>query len=288
MLAKTRYLLQLTKPSIMLLVVITGAAGLAMERSLLARPLDFVLVLLGLFLTGGSANALNQYFERELDGRMSRTRTRRPLPTGKLSAPAALTFAVGIGAAGVALFAWRFTWLSAGLALATVLFYGLFYTLWLKPHTAQNIVIGGAAGAMAPVIAWAAAAGNLALAPWLLFLVILLWTPPHFWALALYYQEDYRAVGLPMMPLVRGAPATLRLMFAYTLATVALSLLLVPLAGLLYAAVALALGAIFVARVWQAWRDQTRARQFAVFKFSIVYLLALFAVLLVTEVARQD
>jgi protoheme IX farnesyltransferase len=138
--------LKLTKPTIMLLVLLTGATALVMEGSLLSEPVDFTLILFGLFLTGGAANALNQFFERDIDSRMGRTSKKRPLPQGKLSARQALIFAIVIGVVGVLLFGLVFNWLSAALALGTVLFYSLFYTLWLKPNTHQNIVIGGAAG----------------------------------------------------------------------------------------------------------------------------------------------
>jgi len=195
MLARLRTYLALTKPTIMVLVVITGATGLVLQQDFTYQPWSALLVLCGLFLTGGSANALNQYFERDLDARMERTSKRRPLPMHRLGPNEALFFAVAIGVAGVLLFGLCFNLLSAALAGGTILFYGLFYTLYLKPRTAQNIVIGGAAGAMAPVIAWAAAAGDLSLTPWVLFLVIFLWTPPHFWALALYLREDYEAVA---------------------------------------------------------------------------------------------
>jgi len=285
MTSKLSACLQLTKPEIMLLVLVTGATGLVMEGHFLARPLDFGLVMLALFLTGGSANALNQYFEREIDARMSRTRRRRPLPMGRLTPNEALGFAVGIGVAGVVLLAWRFNLLSAALGLGTILFYGLLYTLLLKPHTAQNIVIGGAAGAMAPVIAWAAAAGNLALTPWLLFLVIFLWTPPHFWALALYYQDDYREVKLPMMPVVAGELSTLRQMFGYSILLVLVSFALLFYAGWLYGVVAVVLGAWFLHRCLVALRTRARQAEFALFKFSIVYLFALFGALIVEGLA---
>ncbi len=281
-LAAIRYYLQLTKPTIMLLVVITGTAGLVTHGALIHRPGAFILVLLGLFCAGGSANALNQYFERELDARMTRTRRRRPLPQGLIGPRSALAFAIGIGLAGVAIFAIWFNLLSALLALGTILFYGVLYTLWLKPNTAQNIVIGGAAGAMGPVIAWAAAANNLSLTPWLMFLIVFLWTPPHFWALALYLKDDYRKVNLPMMPLVKGDRSTLRQMWWYTLATVAISLALVPLGkGWFYGVAAVLLGAGFVYYIHKACRQGTRQSQFSLFKFSIVYLLALFCSLIV-------
>ena len=239
--------LNLTKPRVMTLVIVTGATALVMEGSFLSRPLEFVLVLLALYFSGGSANALNQYFERDLDARMSRTRNRRPLPKKQLSPAQALTFAIGIGITSVAIFIFWFNWLSALLALATILFYGLYYTLWLKPRTDLNIVIGGAAGAMAPLIAWAATSGTLAVTPAILFLIVFIWTPPHFWSLALYFKEDYRGVGLPMMPLVRGDNATYKQILVYTVALLAVSLsLILAGGGPLYLAVAVVLETKFL------------------------------------------
>jgi protoheme IX farnesyltransferase len=216
--------IQLTKPTIMLLVLFTGATALVMEGSLLSHPLKFALVMLGLYLTGGSANALNQYFEREIDARMSRTARRRPLPLHELNSRQALAFAVSIGVAGVTLFALCFNLLTASLSLATLLFYALFYTLYLKPNTWQNIVIGGAAGAMAPVGAWTAATGSMALAPWLLFGLVFLWTPPHFWALALICKDDYVEAKLPMLPVVKGEDETFRQILFYTAGLIVVSL----------------------------------------------------------------
>jgi len=292
MLRRLRTYLALTKPTIMVLVVVTGATGLVLQGDFTRQPWQAVLVLLGLFLTGGSANALNQYFERDIDARMARTAKRRPLPTHRLGAREALVFAVGIGVLGVLLFALCFNLLSAALAGGTILFYGLFYTLYLKPRTAQNIVIGGAAGAMAPVIAWAAAANSLALTPWLLFLVIFLWTPPHFWALALYLREEYERVELPMMPVVAGEASTLWQMLWYTLATVVSSLVLVwsagwwSVAGLLYTLVAAALGVVFLRHAYQAWRQRTRQQEIALFKFSILYLFGLFFAMIVVGMVQ--
>lgn len=273
---------QLTKPTIMLLVVFTGAAALVVEGSFITRPLDFVLVLIGLYLTGGCANALNQYLERHIDARMTRTRERRPLPMGKLTPGQALTFAIGIGVAGVILLATVFNLLTAGLALATILFYSLFYTLYLKPTTPQNIVIGGAAGAMAPVGAWAAATGGTAATPWVMFAIILLWTPPHFWALAMFYKDDYVRAGYPMMPIVHGDDSTLRQILWYTVALVVSSLALIPAgAGWIYGVAALALGGRLVQLGVLARRVRTEKSYRALFGYSIIYLFALFLAMMV-------
>ena len=246
------------------------------------HPSDFLLVMLGLFLTGGSANALNQYFERDIDSQMSRTRRRRPLPLGKINETEALLFAILIGVSGVAVFGLRFNWLSALLALITIIFYGLFYTLWLKPSTHQNIVIGGAAGAMAPVISWAAAANSLAFEPWLLFLIIFLWTPPHFWALALYLKEDYEKVNLPMLPVVKGDDVTLTQMLYYSVALVLISLSLVIFrSSIIYFCVATVLGFVFIKKAVVAKKSKSHQEERGLFRYSILYLFGLFLTIII-------
>ncbi len=270
--------IELTKPRIVLLVIVTAVAGLVVEGSLLRDPLKFALVLFAITLTAGSANAFNQYFERDLDAVMARTRAKRPLPLHRVPPAAALGFAIGIGALAAALLWLVANPLSAWLAIGTIVFYGFFYTLWLKPRTVHNIVIGGAAGAMGPVIAWAAATGGLALAPVLMFLVIFLWTPPHFWALALCIQDDYRMVKIPMLPIVKGEAETFRQIEGYTLALVALTLLMpfVDAGGLVLGLVSLVLGGIFVAKaIWARRAGSVRAAR-DVFGYSIVYLFVIF------------
>jgi protoheme IX farnesyltransferase len=278
----------LTKPRIVLLVLVTALAALVMEGSLLHRPGQLLLVLFAITLTAGSANAFNQYFERDLDAQMARTRTRRPLPLQHVSARNALFFAIGIGVVSVLLLAIFANALSAWLALGTILFYGFGYTLWLKPRTVHNIVIGGAAGAMGPVIAWAAASGGLTLAPILLFLVIFLWTPPHFWALAICVKEDYRAVKIPMLPLVRGDAETYRQIELYSVALVVLTLAmpLLRTGGLIYAVLALGLGCVFVWKAVRARRLATVRSAWEVFGFSILYLFVLFLGLIADSIWR--
>lgn len=269
---------ELMKPRIVALVLVTAVAGVVAERSLLADPLRLLLVLLGITLTAGSANAFNQYFERDLDAQMERTRARRPLPLHRLPARNALVFAIGIGAAATAILAVTGNALAASLALGTILFYGFFYTLWLKPRTVHNIVIGGAAGAMGPVIAWAAGAGTLALPPVLMFLVIFLWTPPHFWALAVCVRDDYRKVKIPMLPIVRGEAETFRQIVWYSVALALLTVVMPFLnaGGLILAVVALPLSALFVWKAVRARRAASVERAWDVFGYSIVYLFALF------------
>ncbi|MCI0405924.1 MAG: heme o synthase [candidate division Zixibacteria bacterium] len=276
---KPRFLdfIQLTKPTILLLVVLTGAAALVMEESLLSDPLRFALVILGLALTGGAANGLNQYFERDIDAVMERTRKKRPLPLGNLPPRAALIFACSLGVAAVLLFAGVFNLFSAVLALGTIIYYAFFYTLYLKPRMYQNIVIGGAAGSMAPVIAWAAATGGLNLTPWILFLIIFFWTPPHFWALAMCVKKDYEKAKIPMLPVVKGDKETARQILFYTLWMAAFSLaLLFVRAGLVYLLLALILNGIFLYKAYRIWRRGAFGEARGLFGYSIVYLLMLF------------
>ncbi len=274
--------LQLMKPTIMLLVIFTGATALVIEGSMLSKPVDFLLVLLGLFLTGGSANALNQYFERDIDALMTRTSKRRPLPQKQLSEVHALIFSVGVGVAGVILFWVFFNALTALLSLGTILFYSLFYTLYLKPRTSQNIVIGGIAGAMGPVGAWAAATGTMDFAPWILFLIIFFWTPPHFWTLALFCKDDYKKVNLPMLPIVKGDSHTYKQIMYYTviLFMTSLSLLFFG-AGWFYMIVAIFLGVIFFKKCLQVNRLRTTQALKGLFGYSLIYLFGLFSAIMI-------
>jgi protoheme IX farnesyltransferase len=284
-LSKLKDFLQLTKPRIMLLVLMTAVAALVMEGSMITQPLRLLLFLLGLFLTGGSANAFNQYLERDIDSHMSRTVRRRPLPTGRLKPLEALLFATAIGASGVLLLGLVFNWLTAALSLGTILFYAFIYTLLLKPNTYLNTVIGGAAGAMAPVGAWAAATGGTTPAPWAIFMIVFLWTPPHFWSLALICEKDYQRVRLPMLPVVKGVDNTLTQILLYTLALVLVSLTPLLLgAGVLYGVTALILGIALIRRAVQAKRSRGNDRIRSLFHFSIVYLLTLLIGLILDQV----
>lgn len=273
--------LNLTKPRILLLVGLTGAASLVLEESLLLYPLKFLLVMTGLLLAGGSANSFNQYFERERDALMERTRLKRPLPLHQLRPFDALLFSMITGVLSVLVFAFFFNWQSSILALSTILFYGLFYTLWLKPRTHLNIVIGGAAGAMAPVIAWVAASGSISWVPLVLFLVIFFWTPSHFWALAMCLKDDYRRVGLPMLPLVKGDDVAKKQILIYTVWTVALSLgLAFAKVGFVYILSALLLGGLFIYRASKLRQSTLTKPAAKLFSFSIIYLMLLFAALI--------
>ncbi|MBD3258540.1 protoheme IX farnesyltransferase, partial [candidate division GN15 bacterium] len=224
----------------------------------------------------------NQYFERDIDARMDRTAKRRALPQRRISPTSALIFSLSIGAAGVFLFAYYFNWLVAALSLATILFYSLFYTLFLKPNTSLNIVIGGAAGAMAPVGAWAAATGGTAPMPWLLFLIVFLWTPPHFWSLAMACKDDYVRADLPMLPVVKGEREALRQILAYSMILV-LTTLALPFfgTGWLYLGAALILGVFFIQKSLNLRRAHRDGALKGYFGFSILYLFGLFFALII-------
>ncbi len=279
-----RAYLELTKPRISLLFAITGLAALVIEGSLSFGTWAPWIIVLALFLVGGSANSFNQYFEREIDARMERTAKKRPLPLQKISPLAALFFSIGIGAVGLGvLFYLGITALAFLLGLFTILFYSFFYTLWLKPKTPYNIVIGGVAGAMGPLIAWSAITGTIGWEAFVMFLIIFIWTPPHFWALALYHKEDYQKVSLPMLPLVKGDEETRKQIFYYSLALVplSLSLYLSKSLSLFYVLCALALGSVFVWFSFRLYREKTLPLARRLFGYSIAYLMLLFLTIII-------
>jgi len=242
-------------------------------------------------LAAGSANAINQYLERDIDGLMARTR-RRPLPAASVTPENALVFGIAIGAISVALMAWAVNLVAAALTLLAIAFYVVVYTMLLKRSTPQNIVIGGAAGALPPVIGWAAVTGNIGLPAILLFLVVFYWTPPHFWALALRIRSDYAAAKIPMLPVVRGVAETSRQIGLYTILLVALTIVfaLVANMGLIYLVAAIALGAVFLWRAWILWRqgtspERSTAQAIRLYRWSIVYLTLLFVAIAVDAIA---
>ena len=273
----------LTKPTIVLTFALTGAAAMVVEGSLLANPVRFFLVLMAITLTAASANGFNQYFERDIDSRMERTRLRRPLPLKNMEPRKALLFSIFLGVLAVIYLAVWVNPVSALYALGTILFYSFFYTLWLKPRTHYNIVIGGAAGAAAPLIGWSAATGATALAPWLMFLIVFLWTPPHFWALALCVKDQYAKVGLPMLPVVKGEKRTLKEIGWYSLALVLSSALLffLKISGFFYAVGSLFLGVLFIFYVWRLLREKSAKAAYTLFGYSIIYLILLFIFIMI-------
>ncbi len=272
----------LTKPRIIeLLLVTTVPVMFVAERGV--PPLGLVLVtVLGGSLAAGGANAINMVVDRDIDALMERTRN-RPLVTGELTPRAALTFALGLEVAAFALLWWQVNLLSAVLAVSACLFYVFVYTLWLKRTSRQNIVIGGAAGAVPTLIGWTAVTGQLAWAPVVLFAVIFFWTPPHFWALAIRYREDYSAASVPMLPSVADDATVGRQIVAYTVIVWALTLLFIPVAdmGLLYSAAAVVLGAVFTVQSVRLRDDPTPERAMALFHWSITYVSVLFGVMAV-------
>lgn len=275
-----RSYLQLTKPRIIPLLLITTAASMGIASHGRIDPLLLLITLTGGTLAAASAQVMNCVYDRDIDYAMERTR-KRPLPSGKVQTKDAVIFAIVLGILAFTLLAICVNLLSACLAMSGIAFYMVIYTHFLKRHTSQNIVIGGAAGAIPPLVGWAAVTGDLNWTPWLLFALIFLWTPPHFWALALMIRDDYAKVGVPMLPVVKGEVETVRQIWVYTWITVAASFLLVyPLgqAGIVYGAIALILGIIFIKKVWLLNLDpSSKDMAKSLFKYSILYMMLLCA-----------
>jgi protoheme IX farnesyltransferase len=287
--ASARDLFALTKPRVMSLVVFTGLCGLLAAPVAIHPILGFAAVLC-IALGAGAAGALNQWYEHDLDAKMKRT-AKRPLPDGRMDRQSALHFGVGLAVFSVILMGFATNWVAAGWLAVSILFYVLVYTVWLKRRTAQNIVIGGAAGAFPPLIGWAAATGDTPLLPWLLFAIIFLWTPPHFWALSLFVRTDYANAGVPMLPVVSGVRSTRRHVLAYTLPMVAVALLpwTLGMTGWIYGWSSVALNAIFLFMAVAVWRNRATepggmAPEKRLFAFSILYLFALFGALVADRI----
>jgi len=286
----------LLKPRVMSLVVFTAFTGLVCAGAPMSPPLAFVAVLC-IAVGAGAAGALNMWYDADIDGLMRRTRA-RPIPMGRVQSADALGLGIVLSLLSVMMMGMAANWLAAGLLAFTILFYAVIYTMWLKRSTPQNIVIGGAAGALPPVIGWAAASGHTPLNAWLLFAIIALWTPPHSWALALYTAGDYAKAGVPMMPVAKGAASTRRQILLYSLVFVptAIAPSVTGLGGPLYLGVSSLGGAVFLllaarlARSGQGEADGAKSGLYEVkvgskdarnlFAFSILYLTLLFAALL--------
>jgi heme o synthase len=279
--ADWRDFVALTKPRVMSLVVYTGLAGLLAAPGHVHPVIGFTAILC-IALGAGACGALNMWYEADLDRHMKRTQD-RPLPAGRMERQSALHFGVGVGAFSVLTMGLAVNVLAAAILAASILFYVLIYTVWLKRRTPQNIVIGGAAGAFPALIGWAAVTGRIDLLPVLLFALVFLWTPPHFWALALFVRTDYAAAGVPMLPVVAGARATRRQVFAYSLPMAAVAIAPWPLGltGVIYGITALLLSGWFLLLAAQVARS-TESDQAAMiperrlFKFSVLYLFVLF------------
>jgi len=282
--AEWRDFLALTKPRVMTLVVFTGLCGLLVAPVQLPPVLAFTAILC-IALGAGAAAALNMWYEADIDAQMKRTAS-RPLPAGRMDRASALHFGVGLGVFSVLLMGVATNWVAAAILAVSILFYVFVYTIWLKRRTPQNIVIGGAAGAFPPVIGWAAATGDVTLLPVLLFALIFLWTPPHFWALSLFVRTDYANAGVPMLPVVAGAKATRVQILLYTLpmAAAAVAPWALGLTGAVYGIAASVLSAVFALMALQvllnkATEAQAMGPEKRLFAFSILYLFALFGAL---------
>ena len=286
--ADWRDFLALTKPRVMTLVVFTGLAGLLVAPQPIHPVLGFTAILC-IALGAGAAAALNMWWESDIDARMKRTRS-RPIPAGRMERESALHFGVGLAFFSVILMGVATNWFAAAILAVSILFYVLVYTVWLKRRTPQNIVIGGAAGAFPPLIGWAAVTGDVATLPMLLFALIFLWTPPHFWALSLFVRSDYATAGVPMLPVVAGNRATRVQIMLYALPMAAAAVAPWPLglAGPLYGLAASALGLAFLALslavlMNRATEPAGMRPEKRLFVFSILYLFALFGALVADQ-----
>jgi protoheme IX farnesyltransferase len=282
--ADWRDFVALTKPRVMALVVFTGLAGLLAAPGSIHPVLGFTAVLC-VALAGGAAGALNQWYESDIDALMKRTAD-RPLPAGRMDRQSALHFGVVLGSLSVLLMGLAVNWLAGAILAVSILFYVLVYTVWLKRRTPQNIVIGGAAGAFPPLIGWTAVTGDVSLLPLLLFTIIFLWTPPHFWALSLFVRSDYAAAGVPMLPVVAGAAVTRRQIAIYSVLMMlaAVSPWPLGLTGPVYGIAAVLLSTAFIVLSLQvlanrATEPAAMKPEKRLFAFSILYLFALFAAL---------
>ena len=287
--AEWRDFFALTKPRVMTLVIFTGLCGLLAAPGHINPVLGFTAILCIAMGAGGSA-VLNQWWEADIDAGMKRT-AKRPLPTGRLKREDARDFGVLISVASVLIMGVAINWLSAIILAVAILYYAVVYTIWLKPRTPQNIVIGGGAGAFPPLIGWVAVTGDVTLMPVLLFAIIFMWTPPHFWALALFVKIDYANVGIPMMPVVRGEKSTRLQMLAYCIALVPIAAAPWFIGGTawVYGIAALGLSLAFLAlSIPVAFRTVAEGDKMLpekrMFAFSIFYLFALFAALVVDRV----
>ena len=273
---------RLTKPRVISLLLFTTAGAMFVAARGVPDGWLVFWTLIGGYLAAGGANAINQYVDRDIDERMSRT-TERPVVAGRVSPGRALAFGIALGVASALVLGTFANWLAAALALLGLALYVGVYTLWLKRTSIHNIVIGGSAGAVPPLVGWAAVTGNLSLSAWILFAIIFYWTPPHFWALALMLKRDYAAAGVPMLPVVRGESETKRQIVLWTLVMIAVTILPVVAgtAGALYLIAALALGGVFLYLAWRLYRDPGIVWARATFHYSLLYLALIFVALVI-------
>jgi protoheme IX farnesyltransferase len=283
----------LTKPRVMTLVIFTAICGVLAAPGAIHPVLGFTAILAIAMGAGGSA-VLNQWWEADIDAGMKRTMN-RPLPGGRMRREDARDFGIFLSAVSLVLMGVAIGWLAAALLLMAIIYYAVIYTMWLKPRTPQNIVIGGGAGAFPPLIGWVAVTGEITAMPILLFAIIFFWTPPHFWALALFVQSDYAKVGIPMLPVVAGEKATRRQILIYTLvlAPIAVAPWVIGGTGWIYGSVAVVLSALFTllaipVGLRSRTDDDKMLPEKKLFKFSIVYLFVLFAALVADRVAAYQ
>lgn len=280
---------QLMKPRVMSLVIFTALVGMVAAPGSIHPVLGFI-ALLAIAIGAGASGALNMWYEADLDAKMQRTAA-RPIPRGRITRDEALSFGAVLAVGSVLTLGVLVNWVAGGLLALTIAFYVVIYTMWLKPRTPQNIVIGGAAGAFPPMVSWAAVTGTVSIESIILFLIIFMWTPPHFWALALYRNRDYARAGIPMLPVVAGPDETRKQILLYSVLMVATASLpiFVGLGGLSYAVISTILGAGFLWCAWKVYQvREGRAGDKAakqLFLYSILYLFAVFAVLLIEHSA---
>ena len=277
----------LTKPRVIELLLVTTVPAMVLAAEKLPGLGLIGAVLLGGALSAGGANTINCWVERDRDQLMRRTHS-RPLPQGDISPNAALIFGLVLEAVAFVWLALTVNVLSAALSVAAMLFYIFVYTIWLKPRSAQNIVIGGAAGAVPVLVGWASVTDSLSVAAWVMFAIVFCWTPPHFWALSVRYREEYAAAGIPMLPVVVGIPAAARQILVYAVVTVVVSFAMVPVSdlGWIYGIAALALGAMFVLAAVSLLRESTPERAMKLFHFSNTYLALLFVAIAADVLVR--
>ena len=281
----------LLKPRVMSLVVFTALVGMV-AAPVSIHPVLAAIALLMIAVGGGASGALNMWYDADIDARMARTAA-RPIPRGRVTPDEALAFGIILSIGSVLTLGVLVNWVAGGLLAFTIAFYVFIYTMWLKRRTPHNIVIGGAAGAFPPMVGWAAMTGSVSVESIVLFLIIFMWTPPHFWALALYRCRDYERVGVPMLPVVAGPEETRRqiVLYSFILVPLAVTPYFIGLGGITYLVTSVVLGAVFIAlalkvrRLTEGREGDAAAKQ--LFKFSLLYLFALFAVILVEHIAAR-
>jgi heme o synthase len=285
--ASVKDFVALLKPRVMSLVVFTGFAGMIVAPGSI-HPVIAAIAILCIAVATGASGAINMWYEQDLDAKMERTKD-RPLPAGRMEPEAALAFGCVLAGGSVMVMGLGVNWAAAALLALAIGFYVFVYTIWLKRRTPQNIVIGGAAGAFPPMIGWAAVTGDISMGGIALFALIFMWTPPHFWALALYKSGDYEKAGVPMLPVVSGVLETKKQILLYTILLLPVSLVpwMIGTASIVWGALAAVMGVLFVALAVKVWFDESDRAPRQMFRYSLLYLALLFAALIVDRLAVQ-